>query len=123
MSMGVFMPPPAPLMTGRGGGLDGMITVGGYSGEVFGWSDGSAAPPFGSISGDAASYIHNSFVWVPAFEFGVAYAGGSGFTLSFQGQDYPSEYEVATDSWGFYFGPEVATWPTSGTHPFTLTLP
>lgn len=127
MSMGVFMPPPAPLMGGGGGGtvLDGTITVGDYVGFYFGWSDGSAIPPFGSISGDAASYLSPVFFWYPAGSTGEAFllAGGSGFTLSFQGQDYSSEYDEGSDLWFFTFGPEVAAWPTSGTHPFTLTLP
>lgn len=127
MSMGVFMPGPAPLMGGGGGGtvLDGTITVGDYFGIYFGWSDGSGTPPFGSISGDAASYLAPVFFWYPAGPTGnaVLLAGGSGFTLSFQGQDYPSEYVEVQDAWAFAFGPEVATWPTSGTHPFTLTLP
>lgn len=128
MSMVVFMPPPAPLITGGGGGgtvLDGMITVGDYFSVVFGWSDGSQIDPFGSLSGDAAPYFFGLFIWDPVNGNGNAVMSGdhTGSVLSFQGETYIGVYNGEYDRTGFLFGPEVATWPTSGTHPFTLTLP
>ena len=126
MSMGVFMPPPAPLITGGGGTvLDGTITVGDYLGAAFGWSDGSQYPVFGSLSGDASLYFTIYFVRVPSNDGGGAVINGdfTGSVLSFQGETYNGGYNDAEDVTVFIFGPEVATWPTSGTHPFTLTLP
>lgn len=132
MSMGVFMPPPAPLMTGGGGGgLDGMITVGSFDfggGFIYyGWSDGSGPPAFGTLSGLAAPNFTFLFAWLPASGAGSAildqeYPGAS---LIFQGETYAiiADPGGQVGTWGFNFGPEVATWPTSGTHPFTLTLP
>lgn len=130
MAMGVFMPGPAPLMSGGGGGggLDGMITVGNYADFVFGWSDGTGGlgiPAIGSLTGDAAPFFVELFAWIPSIASGGAYLSGAyaGAVLSFQGEDYLSAYDNVADLWAFFFGPEVATWPTSGTYPFTLTLP
>lgn len=130
MSMGVFMPMPAPLMGGGGGGaLDGMITVGSSSAlgfMAYGYSDGTVYPmTMGSLSGDAASYFVGAFLWGPAISFGVAILndGYPGSTLDFQGEIYEITFDESNEMWAFQFGPEVATWPTSGTHPFTLTLP
>lgn len=127
MSMGSFMPMPAPLMGGGGGGLDGMITVGSYLDFIFGWSDGSGGgiPAMGSLTGDAAPFFVTNFMWSPPQLVGGAVLSGAyaGAGLSFQGEDYLSVYDSNAGLWAFQFGPEVATWPTSGTHPFTLTLP
>lgn len=127
MSMGVFMPNPAPLVSsgGGGGGLDGMITVGSYAGLFFGWSDGSALPIFGSLSGDAASFFALGFYWSPSESIGAAGIIGdrTGAKLAFQGEVFIGSYDLGLELTLFNFGPEIATWPTSGTHPFTLTLP
>lgn len=131
MSMGSFMPMPAPLMGGGGGGLKGEITVGSFdAGDGFvyyGWSDGQFFPAFGSLSGNAAPYLVLVFLWSPSSLDGFAVLSEEypGASLIFQGETYAITADPSGlgGGWGFKFGPEVATWPTSGTHPVTLTLP
>lgn len=130
MSMGSFMPMPAPLMGGGGGGLDGMITVGlsDFGGVVYyGWSNGSLIPSFGALSGSASPYFTLLFTWSHIEGMGFAFLDQehTGASLTFQGETYPIIEGPLGEpgTWGFLFGPEVASWPTSGAHPFTLTLP
>lgn len=130
MSMGVFMPMPAPLLGGGdGGGLEGEITVGENSDfgfTFYGWSDGSLLPVVvGSLSGVASTYFQFVFFWRYDALFGTAILSPSvtDAVLHFQGETYSSEYDSDNGAWVFMFGPEVSTWPTSGTHPFTLILP
>lgn len=126
MSIGVFMPPPAPLLSGGGGTvLEGEITVAEFDVASYGWSDGMFYPPGGSISGDAAPYFIATFMWDPPGMAGIAVLEGdlSGASLTFMGETYAFSYNAGLDFSIASFGPEVSTWPTSGTHPFTLTLP
>lgn len=79
-------------------------------------------PPFGSVSGDAAAYIGPIFYWSSAEAGGGADAKGTTTAkLVFQGATY--NISGGSGGYGWDFGPEVATWPTSGTHTFEIIDP
>lgn len=106
---------------GGGGSILGTITVGNYLGYFFGYAAAGnvhGLPSFGSISGDAANYIDGAFVWEFDELSGAADAKNTTKAkLVFQGLTYE------WGSGGWEFGPEVSTWPTSGTHTFEIIDP
>lgn len=112
---------------GGGGSILGTITVGNYLGAFFGYVSPAKAgelgiPAFGSISGDAAAFIDGLFIWVPSESEGSADAKNTTKAkLIFQGNTYGITASGANYFWEF--GPEVSTWPTSGTHTFEIIDP
>lgn len=110
--------------------FQGAIDVGDpyEAGVYFGWSDGSSESinePFGELTGPASVFFTGAFLWMPSIFQGLATISGNleGSTLDFQGQTYVGEHSPEEGITGFNFGPEVSTWPTAGTHNFTLKIP
>lgn len=125
-----MIPGIAPVITrfaGEAGVLEGTITVGDFEGYAYGYLAAGnffGAPPMGALSGAAAACIGREFVW----GFGMGYAFAAPGTpieavLYFQGGEYTQTYDPETELYMWVFGPEIAGWPTSGTHPFQIILP
>lgn len=120
-----MIPGISPIITTRSGGsaITGTITVGNYFEVFFGYLSPAAAASvgisaFGSISGDAAAFIDGAFYWSPSENEGAAAAKNTTKAkLIFQG----NTYEYGNGGWDF--GPEVLTWPESGTHTFEIIDP
>lgn len=127
-----MIPGISPIITTKSGGsaITGTITVGKatgfYAGSLFGYMNAASATmygssAFGSISGDAAAFIDGVFAWIPPASDGGARAKNTTKAkLIFQGMTY--EYQAGASP-GWEFGPEVSTWPTSGTHTFEIIDP
>lgn len=120
-----MIPGISPIITTKSGGsaITGSITVGDYFEVFFGYMSPAEAAEFGlsafgSISGDAAAFIDGSFVWTPSENAGGASAKNTTKAkLIFQG----NTYEYGNGGWDF--GPEVSTFPTTGTHTFEIIDP
>lgn len=105
---------------------EGNITVGDYNdqGNILGWS---VSHGIGALTGDAAEYFYNSFIWgLMGSNYG-GYATLSseldGSRLLFQDNLYQHAYNPSLGLYGYQFGEEVTAWPTSGTHKFWVLLP
>lgn len=113
------------LSVGAGSSISGSITIGNHLGVIFGYAttESGFGTSFGSISGAAASYIGTDFSWSPSEMDGAALAKGTTTAkLVFQGTTYDI-VSFGGGDYGWEFGPEVATWPTSGTHTFEIINP
>lgn len=102
---------------------NGTITVGNYSGVVYGYArDGNAAglPAFGSVSFDLGAPTLDALYW-PADESGLAiiFPGEVAGTVTFDGQEYALSYDSEQDISGYGGANLGGPYPTSGTVNFT----
>ena len=112
----------------------GSITIGNLDGLLFGYfseDNKISFPLIGALSGEAADFIEDMFIWDPT-GFVIGEAGGFAtqkiailqpLALGFQDSVYVSVADPVTEEYMWTFGPEVADWPRSGTHPFMIIDP